>query len=221
MEPLEADLTSLHVRRAVGGSDESLGWLVDHLDPLLRAQVRLRLGPRARNEADVEDVVAEVWTVALTRVQDIRPRAGRFAPVFVAFLGTTASNVCNALLRRAIRARTGAGGASTDDLGDTPDAEIERLAARTRGVLTRVEQRDVREAVEEALGRLGEAKREVLVLRLLEQRTNAEIAERQGVPANTIAVRYRRALEELRERLPAGVWSDFRDLAGEEGEEHA
>ena len=92
---------SLHLRwartpKVVEGSDESLGWLVDHLDPLVRAQVRLRLGPRAKNEADVDDVAADVWTVTLTRVGDIRPRAGRFAPVSVAFLGTTAKNLCNA-----------------------------------------------------------------------------------------------------------------------------
>jgi DNA-directed RNA polymerase specialized sigma24 family protein len=48
----------------------------------------------------------------------------------------------------------------------------------------------------------------VLVLRLIEQRSNVEIAKMLGVPRNTIAVRYRRALEKLRSALPPSVFAD-------------
>ncbi len=58
------------------------------------------------------------------------------------------------------------------------------------------------------LDELSADKRDVLVLRLMEHRTNAEIAEILGLQPNTVAVRYRRALEELRQRLPTSLYAD-------------
>lgn len=200
--PDDLDATSLQVRRALDGDGAALSWLVTHLDPLLRAQARLRLG-RSSGDPDVDDVVAETWTVALRRLGDIEPRGGRFAPSFVAFLSTTSANLCNAHLRRRLRSR--ATGAETDDAaGRVPDP--------TRGVVTRLDERDVRGRIEAVLDGMSADKRRVLVLRLLDQRSNAEVAELVGVPANTAAVRYRRALLELRERLPREVYEGLRDL---------
>ena len=207
MSAQEPNVTSIQVRRAVRGERDALGWLVGHLDPLLRAQVRMRLG--VRNHADVEDVVAEVWAIVLQRLDDLRPRDGRFAPTFIAFLSTTALNLCNAQLRR--RARALASG--VDPVGETSRAgAIERLADPTRGVVTRVDGRDVRELIEEVLQRMSADRRDVLALRLLDQRSNRAVAEQLGVPPNTVAVRYRRALLEMRERLPRGVYEGLRDL---------
>ena len=210
MDGSRLGLTSIHVRRAVGGDSESLGWLVQHLDPLLRAQVRMRLGSRSRNQADVDDVVAEVWAVVLRKLNDIEPRGDRWAPTFVSFLGATANRLCNASLRRAIRA--GGGRAPQRSESGSSAFGVEHLAADTRGVATRAGERDVYEALERALERMSDERREVLVLRLLEQCSNTEIARSQGVAPNTIAVRYRRALVELRERLPSGVYCGLRDL---------
>jgi len=100
--PEDLDATSLQVRRALDGDGAALSWLVTHLDPLLRAQVRLRLG-RSSGDPDVDDVVADTWTVALRRLGDIEPRGGRCAPSFVAFLSMTSANLCLAHLRRRLR----------------------------------------------------------------------------------------------------------------------
>jgi RNA polymerase sigma factor (sigma-70 family) len=83
------------------------------------------------------------------------------------------------------------------------------LAAETRGVLTRAAEDDLGMLVRGVLGRLPLDQRQVLVLRLLEQRTNQEIAQILDVPANTVAVRYKRAILELKSRMPPGAFDEL------------
>lgn len=75
--------------------------------------------------------------------------------------------------------------------------------------MSRVLLRERGNMVEECLDLLPEDQRNVLVLRLMEHRSNQEIGELLGLPANTIAVRYRRALEALRERLPRELCAEL------------
>ena len=199
--------TSIHVERAVRGERESLAWLVAHFQPLVAAQVRLRLGARSRPE-DVEDVCAEVWLVLLRRIGDLAPHDGRWAPVVARFLGTTALQLSNNHLRRRLRRGEGAAGAGHEGSQDRRPEDA--LAAETRGALTRAADDDLARRVHAALERLSPDQREVLVLRLLEQRSNREIAAILRLEPNTVAVRYRRALEQLRARLPAGAFDELR-----------
>ncbi len=97
-----------------------------------------------------------------------------------------------------------------------PSAErpgISQVPAETMGVVTRAVQRDLSSAVGKCLDALTQDKRDVLVLRLMEHRSNQEIAKLLGIPANTVAVRYRRALDELRNGLPADVFDDIASAA--------
>jgi RNA polymerase sigma factor (sigma-70 family) len=202
------DLTSFHAQRAAQGERDSLAWLVAHFQPLVAAQVRMRLGARAQAQ-DVEDVCAEVWLVMLRRMSTLAPRDGRWAPVVARFLGTTALQTCNNHLRS--RVRRGGTASAADTSAVRPE---DALAAETRGVLTRAVEADLGVAVRNALERLSQDQREVLVLRLLEQRSNQEIAGILGVPANTVAVRYKRAIEELKARLPAGAFDEIWSARG-------
>ena len=73
------DHTSIHVQRAIQGERESVAWA--HFQPLVEAQVRLRIG-RYGGDQDVEDLVAELWLVVLLapgRAPAARrtPRAGQ------------------------------------------------------------------------------------------------------------------------------------------------
>jgi RNA polymerase sigma-70 factor (ECF subfamily) len=203
------DLTSFHAQRAAQGERESLAWLVAHFQPLVAAQVRMRLGARSQAQ-DVDDVCAEVWLVLVRRMDTLAPRDGRWAPVVARFLGTTALQVCNNHLRSRLR-HGGTAGAAADTSAVRPE---DALAAETRGVLTRAVEADLGAAVRAALDRLSQDQREVLVLRLLEQRSNQEIAGILGVPANTVAVRYKRAIEELKARLPAGAFDELWSARG-------
>ena len=89
------------------------------------------------------------------------------------------------------------------ELGFHPsDPAVDSLAEKTHGILTCLADEELVALIRQRLEEMGSDKREVLVLRLLEQKKNPEIANKLGLRPNTVAVRYRRALEELRESLP-------------------
>ena len=58
------DLTSAHLNAAVGGSPDSVNWIVARFSPLLRANAEFRLGPALRRLYDPEDVADEVWAAS-------------------------------------------------------------------------------------------------------------------------------------------------------------
>jgi RNA polymerase sigma factor (sigma-70 family) len=206
-----SEATSIRVQRAVAGDRESLGWIVAHFDPFVIAQVRMRLGAAGPQGDEVRDVVDEIWLALLGRIGDLRPREGRMTPVLLKFLTTASFNVCNNFLRRAItdraRRRPGAVGEPRPGAA-TPQPTIAEVAARQTGVATRASWREIGARIGTALDSLDPDKVEILVLRLVEQRTNVEIAGLLGIPRNTVAVRYRRALEKLRASVPASIFAD-------------
>jgi RNA polymerase sigma factor (sigma-70 family) len=206
-----SDATSIRVRRAAGGDQESLGWVVAHFDPFVIAQVRLRLGPAAPRSDEIRDVVDEIWLVTLARIGDLRARDARLTPVLLKFLVTTSFNVCNNFLRKAI-AEKARGGTRAPRRDDRATPTIAQVAAKDAGVPTQASWREIGARIGAALDSLETDKVEVLVLRLLEQRSNAEIAALTGVPRNTVAVRYRRALEKLRAALPSSLFADLRAI---------
>jgi RNA polymerase sigma factor (sigma-70 family) len=176
--------------------------MIAHFEPFCRAQIRLRLGSHGQPE-DVDDLLSELWLLTLRRLPELRPREGRHAPVLVRFLGTSALNLCNNFLRGEIRRR-----ASSGTNGERRSS-FDELADETSGVESRAIGADIREQVERSLRDLDIPKRDVLVLRIMEQRTNKEIAATLRIDPNTVAVRYRRAVEELRRRLPVQMFKDL------------
>jgi len=89
------------------------------------------------------------------------------------------------------------------------DRRTRRENDRDRGLLRAdepyfdrtIERQESSALVEDALRRLPEAQREVLVLRLWSDLTFAQIAETLGESINTIASRYRYGIEALRKHL--------------------
>ena len=71
---IDGDLTTFHVRKAVGGDDDSLGWVVTRFSPVLMAQADYRLGAQLRALYDPEDLVADVWAVAIPKLARFRLR---------------------------------------------------------------------------------------------------------------------------------------------------
>jgi len=186
--------TTKHVRGALAGEEEDLGWVIQRFSPFLEVQVRLRIGGRGTPE-DVEDLVADVWVITLRRLQDLRPREGRYTPALAKFLGTTALRVSNSFLRRMILRGSSRG-------REAPESRELPLQRTTRSILGRLANDELVARIRAYLERMPAEKRDVLVLRLLEDRTNPEIADLLKLRPNTVAVRYRRALEELRRALP-------------------
>lgn len=201
------DTTSIQVRRAAEGDQESLGWLVERFHPLLEAQTRLRLGNRPGDEEDVRDVVQETWMVLCGNLAGLQARGGRLAPVLVRFLSSTAMNLCNNLIRKRIRR----GGAQRRDSRSIHDpGHAGALEDETRGVVTRAAGHEITTRISQALADLSEPQRQVVVLRLFEQRTAAEVADQMQLTPGAARHAYRSALDALRARLPRELLDDIR-----------
>ncbi len=186
----------MHVRRAREGDDASLTWLVERFTPVLLAQARFRMGPALVREVDPEDLVQHVWAVALPALPALEARGGRETPVLVRFLATTLLYRVNELTRRAIR-RRGTDASRAEGLSRLPDASA--------GVVSRVVRSEASAALVRCIESLPEADRRVLVLRAFEQVSNQRVAELTGATPNAVSLRYNRALEELRRRLPGSI----------------
>jgi RNA polymerase sigma factor (sigma-70 family) len=154
------------------------------------------MGPQLLARLEPEDVVQDVWAQALPKLPELTERAGRHTPVVLRYLSTSVLHRINNLLRTRM----------TDPHADDP---LSKLPEATRGPLSRAVQGERRGLVLRAIDELGERDRELVLLRALEQHSNAEAAERMGIDPNTAAQAYRRALGKLREKLPGSVFAEL------------
>ena len=201
-------LTSYHVRCARSGDADSLEWVIRKFSPLLAANARYRLGKVLGQIYEPEDLVNDVWLVALGRLPDLPERDGRYTPVLLKFLSTTLIYRINNLVNKHIRGKPkrerGGGGDREEADGVGVD-----LPADTVQIVTRLCRQEVRDAVAEAISGLDERERSLVILRGIEQQPYREIALVVGGDAKVLAVQYQRALKKLRERLPGSVFEEF------------
>lgn len=205
----DADVTTLHVRRAIDGDAASVAWVVERLSPLLLALARYKLTPSLRVLCEPEDLVNETWLITLPRLAEIEEREGRSTPVLLRFLTTTLlrrlAGIARKHARRAKRAAPLDGGADRES-----DAELlDRLPRETRGVVTIALQRELQGQVLASLAELPAQDREVLLLRGVEQHSNQTVATLLGIEPGAASMRYQRALKRLREALPGSVFDDL------------
>lgn len=207
MNETDPDLTSVHVRRAQAGEEESCAWIVSRFTPLLRIQADYRLRGRMRRLYDPDDLVNEVWAVTLPRLDDLRPRDAHLGPVLLKFLGSTLLNIANNALRRALAGRP----TERSPRGEptTHTDPMDHFPAEVTSVLGRAERDEAKDAIRTTLERLAPAEREVVVLRGIEQVSNAEAARILGAKPSTVAMRYKSALGKLRRLLPDSVFDDL------------
>jgi RNA polymerase sigma factor (sigma-70 family) len=215
--PLEGDFdaisspTSLHVGRARQGDSESLSWVIERFSPLLLASARYRLRGELLRVCDPEDLVQEVWMVAIGRLGDLRPRDGRYTPVLLKFLTTTLLGKLSNLFQKHVRGKPKRLEPRDDRDADRGAAGIEQVASPWTGVITRVLRREVEDAVASSLASLAPADLEIVLLRGIEQHSYKEIAAIIGGEPKSLVVRYGRALEKLRQRLPESVFAELID----------
>jgi RNA polymerase sigma-70 factor (ECF subfamily) len=151
------------VRRAQGGDREAFERLVRrHLAAAHRVALR-----RTGDTHDAEDVCQDAFVRALGRIEDCG-RPERFRGWLLAVVRNTALNAVDRRKRR--RTEPLDGSAAPSD-GDDPAARHDRAALRDR--------------LREAMARLPDRQREVLVLHDYEGWTHREIAERLGIAAGT------------------------------------
>lgn len=199
-----SDDTSTHVRRAVGGDRESLEWVVARVTPLLLAQARHRLGARLAVHHAPDDLVQEVWAIALPKLGDLANREVFGTQELLAFLGRILLFRVNNLVSKHITGKPGREAAASG--GTSP---VGRLPAEQSGVITRAVLAERTGAVHDALEQLPERDRALIVMRGLERHAVKEIAVVLGMTENAVSVAYRRALEKLRSALPGSVFDEF------------
>src|SRR5215218_7535498 len=133
--------------------------------------------------ADAEDVVQN----AFVRFWKHQPQAGpEHYPLLFTAVRTSALDLLRSQERRTRR---------------EADERVEILREDTPSFDSGVENREHAEAIETALARLPESQREVVVLKIWGDLTFAQIAQTLGESINTIASRYRYALEALRRHV--------------------
>ena len=142
-----------------------------------------------RNRTEAQDIVQESM-VRMWKHQSKIDEAG--APMW---LKRTAHNLCiDRIRRRKVRSEVGTETLEETSIDSSPGPD--RMAESDR----------LGQEIGQALGQLSEQDRSVLILREVQQRPYAEIAEMLSMPMGTLKARLHRAREQLRKKLiRAGV----------------
>jgi RNA polymerase sigma-70 factor (ECF subfamily) len=196
----DSDNTEQLLQQAQAGDRQAFEDLFSRHRAYLHQVVALRLDPRVRARIDPSDVVQEAQLEAFRRVGDFlerRPMAFRLW-----LRKTTFERLL--MLERFHR---GAARRSVNREVALPDrsafALVQRLFAAGSSPSKRLEQSETARHVREALARLSETDREILLMRNLEALSNQEVAEVLQIEPVAASQRYGRALLRLRKLLQA------------------
>lgn len=185
------------IERAQGGEPDAFGDLADLYAPRLFGYLYRLLGQKE----EAEDLVQEVF-VRVVRTLDRYEHDGRFE----AWLFRIATNLARDLIRRRSR---GLKGTSFDQLGagaETSTSSWERLRDSTvenSGAASELS--DEVDRLQEAMGRLPDAEREVILMRHYGNMSFQDIADVMGTPLGTALARAHRGLRKLRSWLEGGA----------------
>ncbi|MEQ8768649.1 MAG: sigma-70 family RNA polymerase sigma factor [Planctomycetota bacterium] len=168
----------------------------------LRRMVQYRMDVRLRSRLDASDVLQEAFLEAARRLE--RAQAPEGVPLYVWLRGLTWDQIL-ALHRRHLGAQ------KRSICREIPAETSIRLGKRLLSLTSPSEsllQEELQRRVQDALGRLTAEDREVLLMRHIEDMTNAEVASVLGLTEPGASMRYGRALSRLRSDLTRHDSSD-------------
>jgi RNA polymerase sigma-70 factor (ECF subfamily) len=185
------------IEQASRGDTRARGRLLDRHRGRLRQMVQVRLDRRLAARVDPSDVVQEALAEAAQKLSGyLRERPVPFYP----WLRRLAWEHLVRLHQRHLAA--GKRSVRREEPGDLPDESALALVLRLVGSATspskHLLRQELRRRVHDALERLGERDREVLVLLYLEGLCARETAAVLGITEGAVKVRHLRALERLR-----------------------
>ena len=178
------------IQRICGGDVQAYEVLVRKYQGLIRGYCRGVVG----NAADADDAAQEVFIKAYRGLGNFRA-----ASSFSTWLYRIAVNHCRDFLRRAMRVKT-------ESWEALRESEGESLEARTAVPPDVLSPDSGTRQVREALDRLPENYREVLILREVQGLTYQELAESLNCSVDAVKARLKRARQELEAKFKrAGV----------------
>jgi RNA polymerase sigma-70 factor (ECF subfamily) len=199
MKP-DSDDTEQLLLQAQAGDGRAFEELFARHRGYLRQVVALRLDRRVRPRLDPSDVVQEAQLEAFQRFRDFLQRRP------MAFRLWLRKTTCERLLMLQRYHRQTARRSVDREVG-LPDesafALVQQLLAGGSAPGKRLEHSETARRVREVLDRLGEADREILLMRNLEELSNQEVAEVLQIEPVAASQRYGRALLRLRKLLLA------------------
>lgn len=169
------------IARTADGDAEGLRGLYDALGSAVYAVARAVTGDRHLAEDVLQDVFVQVYLKARTYRRKGRPRA---------WVIRIARNHAISTLRKRRREMPGYGASNTED-------------SRAAGSEAWPDAMDM----SKALGDLTPTERDVVLLSVVGELSNREVAGVLGIPLGSVSWRYRAAMDKLRDRLSgSGGW---------------
>jgi RNA polymerase sigma-70 factor (ECF subfamily) len=189
------------LRLARSGDEFALGQLLEAHRGYLTLLARVQIGRRLRGKVDADDVVQTAFLEAHRHFAGFRGGSGREVAGWLRGIlaGVVANLVRHYLGTRRRDARL------ERDLADELDRSSQALdggfVARESSPSDRAARSEQAVLLADALGRMPEAYREVLILRHLEGLSFAEVAAQMGRSAEAVKKLWARALDRLRHTL--------------------
>jgi RNA polymerase sigma-70 factor, ECF subfamily len=192
--------TRVLLAKAGDGDEAAVNELLERHRDAVRKLIRMRLDQRIQRRVDVSDVLQDVLIEANRRLKDyiqnpamsfhlwLRQIAkDRMIDAFRRHRGSAKRSVDR---EQSLTAPRGSERSSIMLGQQLQDHELTPAAAAT--------QKELAKKVEEAIGRLGEADYEIIVMRHYEQLSNREVAEALNLTEPAASMRYLRAIKRLR-----------------------
>lgn len=202
MGPTDADPDASLVALAKTGDFGAFEQLVSRYERRLFATAMRIVGRRE----DAEEVVQDTLTSVIEHLPDFRQESR-----FYTWLMRIAVNHALKLLRKNRRLRnTDVQDTSTDSYSDMPHPQF--IAPWKENPAWAAEQRELQQLLADALDQLDEKYRTVFVLRDIEERSTAEVAELLDISESNVKVRLLRARLQLRERITRALGDESRQV---------
>lgn len=191
------------IQRATAGDTDAVASLLRHNRKRLKQMIAVRLDSRLQARVDPSDVVQETLVEATRRMTDyLRDRPLPFYP----WLRRLALDRLERIHRDHIGAQCRSVRREVELWNGLSDDSIQKMASHLCSLSSSPSRRalrsEMRERVQQALVRLPDDDREVLVLRFLEHLKAVEAAAVLGISEHAVRMRQLRALQRL-EKLVA------------------
>lgn len=191
----------LLLQQARGGDEAARGQLLMSFGNYLTLLARVQIGPRLQGKVDEGDIVQETFLDAHRQFAQFR---GNSEAEVAAWLRTILAGKLGQVMRRYVHSK-GRDVAVERELAarleESSQALDGGLAASISSPSQRAQRRERSVLLADALAKLSEEHREVIILHHLQGLTFGDVAQRLGKTENSVQKTWIRALANLRQKL--------------------